>query len=70
MDKFLGKPKGQKAVATIREGEGELNSEPEEASKGSGTEETVSVMMTTLAQLMEHQKVLADQIAALRDQDF
>jgi hypothetical protein len=70
MDKFLGKPKGQKAAAMVRAEERELNSRPEEVSEGLGAEETASATTTTLAQLMEHQKVLADQIAALHNQDF
>jgi hypothetical protein len=69
MDKFLGKPKGQKAAATMKGKEGEMELEPEEISEMLEVEETVSVsaMTTMLAQLVEHQKVLAEQIAALRN---
>jgi Retrotransposon gag protein len=72
MDKFLGKPKGQKAAATMKGKEGEMELEPEEISEMLEVEEMVSASTTTtmLAQLVEHQKALAEQIAALRDQDF
>lgn len=69
MDKFLGRPKGQKAAAT---GEGdEVEVEVELGTPESEWEEGIAATHAkSLAQLMEQQKALAEQIAALREQDF
>jgi hypothetical protein len=69
MDKFMGKPKAQKAAAT---GEVEVSDEETlgEMSEGSEDMETVAANTITLTQLVEQQKILAEQITALRDQDF
>ena len=69
MDKFLGRPKGQKAAATSEVGEVEVGTS-EEVSEDSEKETVAASTMTTLGQLMEQQKALADQIAAWRKQDF
>jgi hypothetical protein len=45
-------------------------STPEEISEDSEKETAAASTMTTLGQLMEQQKALADQIAAWREQDF
>ena len=69
MDKFMGKPKAQKVAAT---GEVEVSDEETlgEMSEGSEDVETVAANTITLAQLAEQQKILAEQITALHDQDF
>jgi hypothetical protein len=70
MDKFMGKPKGQKAAATVERDDGESELSPNETFKES-EEESASVTTTlTLARLVEQQKALADQIAALCEEDF
>jgi hypothetical protein len=70
MDKFIGKSKSQKVVATD-EGDGEgLNSPLEEVLEEFEGEGAAATNTITLAQLMEQQKALANQIAALREQDF
>jgi len=68
MDKFLGRPKGQKAAATGEEEllDDEVSDIWSQASEG----EAVAATSTTLAQLVEQQKTLAEQIAMLREQDF
>jgi hypothetical protein len=69
MEKFMGKPKGQKAAATDQ-GEEVGTSTPDEGSgepEGEGLAATTAI---TLAQLVEQQKALAEQIAALHEQDF
>jgi hypothetical protein len=67
MDKFLKRPKGQKAAATVGGDNGEPELSPEEESE----EENVAATTTlTLARLVEQQKALAEQIAALREEDF
>jgi hypothetical protein len=71
MDKFLGRPKGQKAAAMEGESEVEVEEEvgtPEEESEWG--QSIAATQAKSLAQLMEQQKTLADQIAALREQDF
>jgi hypothetical protein len=71
MDKFLGRPKGQKAAATGEGNEVEVEVEvgtPEEEPKWE--EGIAATQARSLAQLMEQQKALAKQIAALREQDF
>jgi hypothetical protein len=70
MDRFMGKPKGQKAAATVERDDGELS--PDEAFAESEEEEESAAATTTLmlARLVEQQKALADQIAALHEQDF
>ena len=70
MDKFLGKPKGQRAAATIVKGSGKERNSPEEATERSESEGAAATTATTLAKLMEQQKTLSDQIAALCELDF
>jgi hypothetical protein len=69
MDKFLGRAKGQKATAASGENEVELIilDELSEMSEGEGVAATTSI---TLTQLVQQQKVLGDQIAALCEMDF
>ena len=72
MDKFLGKARGQQVAAMMEEMEREAESpglssgESEEGEK----EQVAATNEVTLAQLLEQQKALADQIAAWRQQDF
>jgi hypothetical protein len=71
MDKFLGKPKGQKAAATGEGNEVEVEVElgtPEEESEWE--EGIAATHAKSLTQLMEQQKALAEQIVALCEQDF
>ena len=70
MDKFMSKPKGQKAAATTERDDGELESGPEEGLEEFEEERAAATTTLTLAQLVEQQKALAEQIAALREQDF
>jgi Retrotransposon gag protein len=68
MDKFMGKPKSQKAAAVGIEGLSDNEEFPI-----SEEEEGVAVAATSspvLSQLLEQQEILAVKIAALRDQDF
>jgi ribosome-binding protein aMBF1 (putative translation factor) len=74
MEKFLGRGKSQKAAATGEESEVEVDT-PEELSEGLEEEvlaatSQATLTQTTLAQLVEQQKALAAQIAALTQQDF
>ena len=72
MDKYLGKAKGQKIAAM----EGERDVAVKTPGEGSDTSETekesIAAMATAAAikKLAEQQKTLAEQIAALREQDF
>jgi hypothetical protein len=69
MDKFMGRPKSQKAAATGKfesTDEETLGMTPEESEKLGAARDNATI----LAQLLEQQKALADQITALRDQDF
>jgi hypothetical protein len=68
MDKFMGKPKGQKAAATVEREDGELS--PNEPFEESEEEEAAATTTVMLAWLVEQQKALADQIAALHEEDF
>jgi hypothetical protein len=71
MDKFLGRPKGQKAAATGEGNEVEVEAEVGTPEEEPEWEEGIAVTQArSLAQLMEQQKVLAEQIAALHKQDF
>jgi hypothetical protein len=70
MDKFMGKPKSQKAAATGNYGlsdDEEFPISEEEEERSASVAATSSV---TLSQLLDQQKVLEDQIAAIRNQDF
>ena len=68
MDKFMGKPKSQKAAATATDG---LSSDEEFLlSEGEEKAEVAATNATDLTQLLEQQNALADQIAAAREQDF
>jgi hypothetical protein len=49
MDKFIGKPKGQKVAATVEEGEGELGLDTEEVFKESKGESAAATTALTLA---------------------
>jgi hypothetical protein len=69
MDKFTGRPKSQKAAATGEGGSMEIDT-PGETSKGSEKTETIATTAATLTQLLEQQKILANQIATLRKEDF
>ena len=69
MNKFMGRPKGQKPVVTIgevRTGVNTLSTISEEADK----KEITAMTTGTLTQLMQQQKMLADQIMALHKMDF
>jgi hypothetical protein len=71
MDKFLGRPKGQKAAATREGNKVEVEAELGIPEKESEWQEGIAAtQMKSLAQLMEQQKALADQIVALCKQDF
>ena len=69
MNKFLGRSKTQKAAATGGE-ENTDNEGLEEASENLEKAEVVAATSTSLAQLIEQQKVLTEQIAAWCEQDF
>ena len=69
MDRFLGRSKTQKAAATGGE-ENTDNEGLEEASESSEKAEVVAATSSSLAQLIEQQKALTEQIAAWREQDF
>jgi hypothetical protein len=71
MDKFMGRPKSQKAAATGVE-IGGSDEEPFEECEEEEVEpaEIKATNSTTLAQLLEQQKALAAQIATLREEDF
>jgi len=69
MDKLMGKPKGQKVAAT-REDIGKEISTLENSGEENETQKIASTSARTLAQLLEQQKALADQIMAWRTQDF
>lgn len=65
----MGRPKGQKPVVTIgevRTGVNTLSTISEEADK----KEITAMTTGTLTQLMQQQKMLADQIMALHKMDF
>ena len=69
MDKFMGRPKAQKAAATgdgLSSNDESLTTTPEESKDA----KVAAMNMTILSQLLEQQKTLADQITALREQDF
>ena len=71
MDKFMGKPKGQKAAATDEGSKTDLDSLGEDSEENEAKEMAVATAIaTTLAQLVQQQKTLADQLAALRKMDF
>ena len=72
MDKFLKRPKGQKAAATREEVEQGFSTleEYSEGSKGEKIAATESTTAMTLAHLVQQQKTLTDQIAALHKLDF
>jgi hypothetical protein len=69
MEKFVGKPKGQKAAATGEAVEVEVGTPVEEPEEQDG-EGVAATTAATLAQLVQQQKTLTDQIAALRELDF
>ena len=71
MDKFMGKPKSQKATTTRTN----LESSDKEQFEESGEEamesaEIKATSSTILTQLLEQQKALAAQIMALCEEDF
>jgi hypothetical protein len=69
MDKFMGRPKSQKAAASGIESLSDDEEFPisDEEEGGAALAATSS---PTLSQLLEQQKSLADQIATLHAQDF
>ena len=69
MDKFMGRPKGQKLAATEEEGNTETET-PGETSEESEKTGVGAATYAALTQLAEQQKNIAEQIAALREQDF
>jgi hypothetical protein len=69
MNKFTGWPKSQKAAATEEGGGMEIDT-PGETSEGSEKTETTATTAATLTQLLEQQKILANQIATLCEEDF
>jgi hypothetical protein len=70
MDKFMGKPKGQKAAAAVEREDGEPELSPDKVFEESKEENAAATTTLTLARLVEQQKALADQIVALRKEDF
>lgn len=69
--KFLGQPRAQKATVAVLTEEGSIrNDSPDKASSKSDNTKMVALTLTTLAQLIEQQKSLAEQVAVLRDSDF
>ena len=72
IDKFLGKPKSQKAAATVEEAEDLFDESLSEEEEPEALEEArvAATSSDTLAQLLEQQKVLAEQIAKWREEDF
>ena len=71
MDKFMGKPKGQKVAATDEGSKTDLDSLGEDSEENKAKETAAATATTTtLAQLVQQQKTLADQLAALREMDF
>jgi len=69
MDKFMGRPKKQKVAATVEENEMDLGLLGESLGELE-KEGIVATNVATLAQLIQQQKVLTEQIVALRKQDF
>jgi hypothetical protein len=69
MDKFLGRPKGQKTAGTEEEEESDVGS-VDELSEESDVATVAATTTAALTQLLDQQKELANQIAELREQDF
>jgi hypothetical protein len=71
LDKFVGRAKSQKAAAVVLPSETDSGvNTPGEASVNFDDTETVASTSTTLTQLLDQQKSLAEQITAWRDSDF
>ena len=70
MDKFLGKPKGQKAAATTEEEDPYEESVSEEESEELKEAWVAATNNNTLAQLLEQQKTLTEEIAKWREEGF
>ena len=71
MDKFMEKPKGQKAAATDKGSETDLDSLGEDSEENEAKEmAAATATATTLAQLVQQQKTLANQLVALHKMDF
>jgi hypothetical protein len=68
MDKFLRKPKNQKAAATV--GSNDSDAELFKGSSEESEEGVAATTTTTLAQLLEEQRALAARIATLVEEDF
>jgi hypothetical protein len=72
-DRFVGKPRKQKAAATVGSGEEGSNTDiemAEEASNDSEKGESVSATRTLLVELARQQKELAKKIDGLSNEDF
>ena len=70
MDKFLGKPKNQKAAATMEEEDPFEEGISEEESDGLEEARVAATNIDTLAQLLEQQKALTEEIAKWREEGF
>jgi uncharacterized phage infection (PIP) family protein YhgE len=70
MDKFVGRAKSQKLAAMVEELGSELELSDDGLMKSEEKDSEVAAASDTLAQLVQQQKDLAEQIAALRDQGF
>ena len=73
MDKFMGRPRSQKAAATTIEGlsdDEELLGESLAGEEEEGKAAIATTGSPILTQLLKQQKALADQIMAMCDQDF
>ena len=70
MDKFLGKPKSQKAAATMEEEDTLEEDISEEESEGMEEARIAATNTDTLAQLLEQQKALTEEIAKWREEGF
>jgi hypothetical protein len=72
IDKFLGKPKGQKAAATVGDEEDLFEEDLSEEEEPEGLEEARVAMTDSdaLAQILEQQKVLMERIADWKGEDF
>ena len=72
IDKFLGKPKGQKAAATVGDEEDLFEEDLSEEEEPEGLEEArvAATDSDALAQILEQQKVLMERIADWKGEDF
>ena len=70
MDKFLGKPKSQKAAAMMEEEDPSEEGISKEESDGLEEARVAATNTDTLAQLLEQQKALMEEIAKWREEGF